>query len=297
MVAMLRASSLQYRGNAGVLVLIRENRPWRLGLWVSCDGDGQPMADLLTAAALSLICLLLCLRALGHASRRRYALLSVLFVFVLTASTDAGKLLPANLRFPGHYNWTGKLLELITSLLAIALLSGLDKWKREDFGLRWSFDSGTGRDVLRFLLPVMFVELIALWFMVPGEMPSFEDHFFQLTAPGISEELAFRGVLLALLDRAFLSRVRILNAELGWSTLVTSLLFGLWHGLDVDGHFHVSLAVAPMVIPTLGGFVVAWCRARSGSLLLPILAHSGMNEMVNVIALVKVKMATRRPAV
>jgi hypothetical protein len=102
------------------------------------------MADLLAAAALSLICLLLCLPALGHASRRRYALWSALFVFVLTASTDAGKLLLANLRFPGHYNWTGKLLELITSLLAVALLIGLDKWKREDFGLHWSFDSGTG---------------------------------------------------------------------------------------------------------------------------------------------------------
>jgi uncharacterized protein len=71
--------------------------------------------------------------------------------------------------------------------------------------------------------------------------------------------------------------------------VVSSILFGLWHGLDVDVHFHVSLAVAPMVIPLLGGFVLAWCRARSGNLLLPFFAHAGMNEMANIIGLAKAK--------
>jgi uncharacterized protein len=219
-----------------------------------------------------------------------YALWSVLFVFVLTTSTDLRRVLPIIPRLPGHFNWTGKILELVTSLLAIALLVGLDKWKLEEFGLRWSFNSGTGRDVLRFLVPVLMVELIALRFIVPGEIPSLENHFFQLTAPGITEELAFRGVLLALLDRAFPRRVGLVGAKLGWSAVVTSVLFGLWHGLDVDAHFKISLEIAPMVIPTVGGFVLAWCRERSGSLILPILAHSGMNEIANLVALVKAKM-------
>jgi membrane protease YdiL (CAAX protease family) len=247
------------------------------------------MRVILTAAALSFLCLVLCIPALTRSGRRRYALWGALFVFVLSTSTDLRRIIPIP-AFPGHYNWAGKLFELIVSLIALALLIGLAKWKREEFGLRLAFNAGTGRAIVRFLLPVLLIELVALWFLVPAGVPSIESHFFQLIAPGITEELAFRGVLLALLDRAFAGRVCLIGAPLGRGTVITSLLFGLWHGLDVDAHLHPTLEVAPMVIPTLGGFVLAWCRARSGSLLLPILAHSGMNEVANLIALIKAEM-------
>src|SRR5208283_242301 len=240
-----------------------------------------------TAAALSLACLLLCLPALRKAPSRRYVGFSVLFVMALTTSTDLPRVFHWILRIPGQYNWTGKGLELIVSVVTIPFLISLDGWKREEFGLTLAFNKGTGRDVLRFLMPVLVVEAVALWFLIPGQIPTFEDHLFQLTAPGITEELAFRGVLLALLDRAFLARRRILGADLGWSTVVTSIIFGLWHGLDVSSDLKVSLDIAPMVIPMLGGFVVAWCRVRSGTLILPILAHTGMNEFANLVALAK----------
>jgi membrane protease YdiL (CAAX protease family) len=245
------------------------------------------MGVLFTAAALSLACLLLCLPALRKTSSRRYVGFSVLFVMALTTSTDLRRVFHRIPRIPGQYNWTGKVLELIVCTVAMALLLSLDNWKREELGLTLRFNKGTGRDVLLFLVPVLIVESVALWFLVPGQIPTFEDHLFQLTAPGITEELAFRGVLLALIDRASLGRRRILGADLGWSAVVTSIIFGLWHGLDVSSHLKVSLDIAPMVIPMLGGFVLAWCRARSGTLILPILAHAGMNEFANLIALVK----------
>jgi membrane protease YdiL (CAAX protease family) len=150
-----------------------------------------------------------------------------------------------------------------------------------------SFRTGTGKDVLRFLVPIMLVETVVLWFLVAGQTPRLEDHLFQLSTPGLTEELAFRGALLALLDRTFPGRVVVVGAELGWSAVVTSIIFGLWHGLDVDSHFKISLDLAPMAIPTVGGFVLAWCRARSGSVVLPIVAHAGMNEVANLIALAK----------
>jgi uncharacterized protein len=245
------------------------------------------MGVFLTAAALSLACVLLCSPSLRQASRARYAIWGTLFVLFLAISTDLRHVFPFIPRIPGHYNWTGKLLELFVSVIAVFLLIYMDGWKREELGLTLSFNPGTGRDVLRFLLPIILLETVVLWFLIPGQVPSLEDHLFQLSAPGITEELAFRGVLLALLDRAFLGRVRVVGAQLGWSAVVTSIIFGLWHGLDVDSHFKVSLEIAPMVIPSVGGFVLAWCRARSGSLILPIIAHSGMNEVANLAALVK----------
>jgi membrane protease YdiL (CAAX protease family) len=245
------------------------------------------MGVLHTSLTFGVTCLLLCLPAVGKPNRLRYVLWSALFVFALNFFNDLHRVFPIIPRIPGHYNWTGKLLELVTSLVAITLLTRFDDWKWEDFGFRLYFSAGTWGDVVRFLLPILCVDTIALCFLVSAGRPSLEDHWFQLTTPGITEEIAFRGVLLGLLDRAFLGRVRVFGAELGWSAVVTSLLFGLWHGLDVGSNFAISLQIAPMVIPTLGGFVLAWCRARSGSLILAILFHSGMNEVANLIALIK----------
>ena len=242
-----------------------------------------------TGAVLTAIYLLLCLRGLAKAGSRSPILGGALFLFVLT-TIDSRGLFPWIPELHLHWNWTGKFIELLVCLVALFWLIGLHGWKREDLGLSLSFNPGTGKDVLRFVGPLLLLEVIALWFMIPREMPTVEDHLFQLTAPGITEELAFRGILFALLDRAFSKRKRILGADLGWSTVVTAIIFGLLHGLDVDPHFHVSLSVAPMVIPLLGGFVLAWARARSGNLLVPFLLHSGMNEVAVLIGMAKALM-------
>ncbi len=247
------------------------------------------MGVIATAALLSLIALVLSLCGLRAPLSRRYVFLSVLFVFVYATATDLRRIFTWIPDIPGHYNWTGKVLELLVCLIAITLLIRVAGWDRRELGITSTFNPGTGTDVLRFLAPILVVETVALYFLIPGQAPTFEDHLFQVTAPGLTEELAFRGILMALLDRAFLGRRIVLGASLGWSAVVSSILFGLWHGLDVNAHFHVSLEIAPMVIPLLGGFVLAWCRARSGNLLLPFFAHSGMNEVANLIALIKAK--------
>ena len=53
----------------------------------------------------------------------------MLFVMALTTSTDLPRVFHWIPRIPGHYNWTGKGLELIVSVVAIALLLSLDNWK------------------------------------------------------------------------------------------------------------------------------------------------------------------------
>lgn len=54
-----------------------------------------------------------------------------------------------------------------------------------------------------------FFVLIALLF--PAEPASAEDLAFQLTMPGLEEELFYRGVLLFVLDQAFQERRRLLG--------------------------------------------------------------------------------------
>jgi hypothetical protein len=83
------------------------------------------------------------------------------------------------------------------------------------------------------------------------------------------EETIFRGVLLALLDRAFPARGRVLGAPLGWGGVVVTLGFVLLHPLTASS---LSAVMPPAVL-------YLWLRARTGSLALPVLVHNSWNVL------------------
>jgi uncharacterized protein len=109
----------------------------------------------------------------------------------------------------------------------------------------------------------------------------------------LPEELAFRGLLLALLGR----RYGLLAAS-----LLSSGVFGLWHvvpslgggtanatmasvvGADAAGT--VVRVVVTVVFTSLAGVVLCALRLRSGSLLAPVLAHWTVNGLGVIVALV-----------
>lgn len=91
--------------------------------------------------------------------------------------------------------------------------------------------------------------------------------------PGLAEELVYRGCLLGLLDRLFLGRLRMFAAPLGWGALVTALLFGLLHGLWLDSFLSLHIDWIALRNAVVSGLVFAWLRARTGSLVMPVVAH------------------------
>jgi membrane protease YdiL (CAAX protease family) len=109
----------------------------------------------------------------------------------------------------------------------------------------------------------------------------------------LPEELAFRGLVLALLGRRYGVRSGI---------LLSSGLFGLWHimaslgggpanaaivgvvGGDAAGT--VTRVIVTVLFTTLGGVVLCWLRLRSNSLLAPMLAHWTVNALGVIVTLV-----------
>ncbi|MDJ0962259.1 MAG: CPBP family intramembrane metalloprotease [Acidimicrobiia bacterium] len=97
------------------------------------------------------------------------------------------------------------------------------------------------------------------------------------------EEVAFRGVLFSQWQR---------TTTLRGATVATSLLFGLWHvlptlgrldlnpagGYAVNGLATVGIVAGAVAVTAAAGFVFAWLRMRSGSLLAPIIAHALINS-------------------
>lgn len=99
----------------------------------------------------------------------------------------------------------------------------------------------------------------------------------------VLEELAFRGVLLGLLQR-ITSTTR--------AVAVSSVLFGLWHVPGVvsgraadDSAAAVAAAVLGTVVATtVAGVLFTALRMRSHSLVAPVLAHIGTNSVTFVVA-------------
>jgi uncharacterized protein len=162
---------------------------------------------------------------------------------------------------PAGLRWGATAAALVGTAYALAYVTGLVR------GMLPDGEGGLGRAALWTVLVV-----IPLGTVLP-------------------EELAFRGLLLALLGR----RYGLLAAS-----LLSSGLFGLWHvvpslgggtanatmasvvGADAAGT--VVRVVVTVVFTSLAGVVLCWLRLRSGSLLAPVLAHWTVNGLGVIVA-------------
>ncbi len=218
--------------------------------------------------------------ALGLADRRNFSAAWLLVAALLVTINDA--LLTLGYGWlpdlvGGTWNWQGKLMALATSMAVAALPAfGL-----RQVGVTLSHAAGS----LKAAAPMAaaycaFFVLIALLF--PAEPVSAEDLAFQLTMPGLEEELFYRGVLMFALDQAFRGRKRLLGVDCGWGAVLSCLLFGLTHAFGYsDGVF--SFDPVTMALTAMPSFIAVWIRLRTGSLLLPVLLHNFGNSLSLVI--------------
>ena len=223
----------------------------------------------------TLALLLLVGAALGLADRRNFSVRWLIIAALLVAMNDVlltrgYGLLPDLIG--GAWNWQGKLMALAATIAIAALPAfGLRR-----VGLTLSHESGS----LKTAVPVAavycaFFVVIAMLF--PGDQASAEDVAFQLTMPGMEEELFYRGVLLFALDQAFRGRKRLLGVDWGWGAVLSSFLFGMTHAF---GYSDGSFAFDPITMALTGipSFIAVWLRLRTGSLLLPVLLHNFGNS-------------------
>ena len=172
-----------------------------------------------------------------------------------------------------RWNWTGKLAAFAV-LLILAVRLGPAR-----AGLRLRQDGG-----VRFPLIVMAIGLAPLVLpdLADGAQPSdAETIAFQLIVPGLDEELLFRGILLLALNEAFARRVSVAGAPIGWGGLVTCVMFGVVHGCAWEaGRFDLGLEA--MLWSGGPSLLLLWLRERTGSLLLPVLAHNLANGLPNL---------------
>ena len=175
-----------------------------------------------------------------------------------------------------NWNWLGKCLSF-AGMLAIATLP-MFGWRK--VGLTFSQRSNFRTPLLVVIsVTVLFTGLELVGSSGPDDL---ETIAFQWTMPSFDEELFYRGVLLLMMNEAFVRRVNIAGAPIGYGGLLTSVLFGLAHALSYSaGTYEFDPAI--FLVTGVPSLILLWLRERTGSLLLPVLAHSVSNGVGTLI--------------
>ncbi len=201
-----------------------------------------------------------------------WAALATLALFLALRALPQG--VPGERWIGDRWDWSGQLLGLAGVLGVAALLvrKGMLDWNDAGITLahaRGSLPSALGVTVV--ILGINYALMSLSSFRLPG-VP-LETWLYQGTLPGLVEETVFRGVLLALAERAVATRHAgwdVMGARIGWGGLLVTFAFLALHG--------ISLGTVLGVLPA--ALLYFWLRQRTGSLLLPIVAHNLWNLSV-----------------
>lgn len=177
----------------------------------------------------------------------------------------------------GNWNWSGKLYSLA---LAIGMLL-VFRIPREAAGLVWP-RRNTGSSLVATLSLIALSATLGAVFR--PDAPDAETLAFQLTMPGIVEELVYRGVAPALFLGLVAGR-REASASPWPAILATAVMFSLWHGLGLRGG-EFGFEWIPAAYTLVGGLAYGWLRFHSGSLLWPVIAHAGGNVIFLLVPMV-----------
>ena len=180
------------------------------------------------------------------------------------------------------FNWSGKILSLVLSLIILFLVS---KEERTQIG----FTAQTNpKSALKFGLLVFIgftlFDIVFKMILFPkGGAFDLETFIFQASMPGLTEEIALRGISLWLLNKAFAPKWNYRGVELGWSFVIITILFGVSHGAILDQDFHLKFDIITIVYLTLiSSFSLGVLRVFSGNLIFSILGHNTIN-LINAV--------------
>lgn len=105
---------------------------------------------------------------------------------------------------------------------------------------------------------------------------------YSATLQPFAEEVAFRGVLLLLLNEAFQKHRTVFGARVGWGLALEAIAFGVFHLVGwSDGHIQFNFLLFAWTFS--GGLIFVWLRERSGSLFLPYFVHAYGNTLAFLI--------------
>jgi len=180
----------------------------------------------------------------------------------------------------GNWNWDGKMYGIILGIVFYFLFRKLFR-ENDFFTLRQHKENF--KSALLGAVIMVFLSTI-VWFIFGKSDFNYETLAFQISIPGIDEEIFFRGVLLGLLVTALKDKVLFLGNP---SVLLTAILFGFMHALKIDKNNSIGFDLIYFFQTGLAGYIWGWITIKSRSILLAILSHNFSNFFGTLSTMIK----------
>ena len=189
----------------------------------------------------------------------------------------------ASLNEGRSFNWGGKIAGVVASLVMLVVAVKAGGAKLADAGLTLKQREGSLVPAIIATGAMVALMVVLQLFANDGAKDSAEALAFQATLPGLDEELFFRGLLLFLVMAAVVPLRRKPDpARFGWAAILVTLLFTVGHSFFVS---EGAVSFDPVIfayVAILGGLLM-YIRVRTGSILIPIIAHNLTNVVGHLI--------------
>lgn len=177
----------------------------------------------------------------------------------------------------GRWNWDGKIYGIVCGIAIYFIF-------RRQFNENNFFTLKQNKEGLKSALKVVVAILaIAILGGVVNEKEfNLETLLFQISMPGIDEEIMYRGVLLGLMCSA------LRTGGAAWRSpaiIINAVLFGLVHSLTL-GDGALQFNSVNFMWTGLLGYGFGYITIKTRSILIPMLTHNLYNFTLNLLAMI-----------
>ncbi len=175
-----------------------------------------------------------------------------------------------------QFNWAGKLAAFAFLIGCVYFVPGCNK-KQSGFTLQMEWAGA--RPILLICSAYLLLRVLLYWRSSEASATIHpETVLFQATMPGLQEELLFRGILLGLLNQVLAKPVwKFAGVTFGWAAVITSILFGLEHGISFGEGFGIHINYFNLIRTALEGFLFALLVQRTKSIFPSVVYHNLLN--------------------
>lgn len=207
-----------------------------------------------------------------------YRVLSVIVCyFIYNAALTAQFQFGALNIIHGNWNWDGKIYGTLCGVVMYSLF-------RREFADNNFFtlrqDTKGLKSALKVAIAIMCVSVLGG--IVNDKEFNLETLLFQISMPGLDEEMMYRGVMLGLMCSA----LRTGNAA--WrnpAIVINAILFGLVHSLSFsDGALQIN--AMNFVWTGIVGYGLGYMTIKTRSIVIPMLTHNLYNFTLNLLAMI-----------
>jgi membrane protease YdiL (CAAX protease family) len=229
-----------------------------------------------------------------HGMEAGRCFLAAVAILVLFSALRAAGLLEG----PARYVW----VQIVILVVALALVAWTAGATPADLGLGRT-DAGAG---LRYGAGAVGIVLLVLVVaaVIPATNGYLHDSRAQISGGRLLYEIGVSIVLLTAIPEEFAFRGVLLGSALRlwgpWrASLITSVLFGLWHieptlhtmgdnravaGASASIGGQILVVLGAIAVTFVAGLLFCWLRLRSRSLIAPVMAHAAINGLALTVA-------------